>query len=255
MILVAVALLAFGVGDLVAHLCAGRRHLAVATGMAAAVAGGLAALSGASWLVAVGAAAGAGVLVAGWRCGSAAALNRREHEGKRWARRRRRLAAGMLVAMGVVLCLAIGMSGSAGHVSGPLDCWYSGLDTPVARRVPLEQFMVGLGVVVFLVASANQIVRLVLETAGTPAWKGEDTFKGGRFLGPLERLLIAAMVLGGDLTGGVIVIAAKGLLRLSEMRSDKGLGPNSDAVEYLLIGTFTSLVVAGGLAGLVLASG
>lgn len=72
-------------------------------------------------------------------------------------------------------------------------------------------------------------------------------------LGPMERLVVAAMVLAGDLTGAAVVIAAKGFLRLPEIRSgaDKREGEDDQIAEYFLIGTLCSLLIAGGLAALV----
>lgn len=66
-------------------------------------------------------------------------------------------------------------------------------------------------------------------------------------LGPLERLFIFALALGGDLAAAAVVVAAKGLLRFPELRraeEDRGR-PGSDLVtEYFLVGTLTSWLVA-----------
>ncbi len=93
----------------------------------------------------------------------------------------------------------------------------------------------------------------MLEAAGTPTAVGERTLSGGRLLGPMERLFVGAMVLSGSLTGAAVIIAAKGLLRLPEIRSSADqLGGAADQVtEYFLIGTFCSLLLASALALLV----
>lgn len=154
----------------------------------------------------------------------------------------------------VVVLGALAASGSVDTVSGPLSRWYSNLGFPFVRLVTIDQFVLGVSAGMFLLATANRIVRLVLEAAGTPAVKGEATLRGGRVLGPLERLFVFAIVLSGDLTGAAIVIAAKGLLRLPEIRDSESQrnGEDDHVTEYFLIGTFFSLFLAGGLALLVL---
>jgi hypothetical protein len=82
----------------------------------------------------------------------------------------------------------------------------------------------------------------------------EGVLAGGRIIGPLERLIIAAIVLAGDPAAAAIVVTGKGLLRFPEIRNERA-GPGPDAItEYFLIGTFTSLAIAAGLAVLILGS-
>jgi len=152
-----------------------------------------------------------------------------------------------------VLLVAFAASGSADTVSGPLGRWYSSLPFAFARSIGIDQFLLGVSAALFLLATANRIVRLVLEAAGTPAATGETTLSGGRLLGPMERLFVGAMVLSGNLTGAAVIIAAKGLLRLPEIRSnaDQLEGADDQVTEYFLIGTFCSLLLAGALATLV----
>jgi hypothetical protein len=106
-------------------------------------------------------------------------------------------------------------------------------------------------------STGNVIVRLVLTATGTvnPARVGSiddpaTQLKGGRLLGPMERLFILGLGLAGQLTAASIVIAAKGLLRFPELRSK----PEQDRIhrltEYFLVGSFVSWLVP--LASLVL---
>jgi hypothetical protein len=60
----------------------------------------------------------------------------------------------------------------------------------------------------------------------------------------MERLLVTASVLSGGLAGAGFVIAAKGLLRFRELRESPSSKVDS-ITEYFLIGTFTSILVAG----------
>jgi hypothetical protein len=142
-------------------------------------------------------------------------------------------------------------------IGGPLRSWYSDLPFAFVKQVGVDQFFLGMSALLFMLATANRVVRLVLEAAGTPATKGETKLTGGRLLGPMERLFVGTMVLSGDLTGAAVVIAAKGLLRLPEIRSsaEQAGGAADQVTEYFLIGTFSSLLIAGGLAALVSVSG
>jgi hypothetical protein len=154
--------------------------------------------------------------------------------------------------------LASFAAGSLGDpIGGSLHRWYSDLPFAFVRHVGVDQFFLGMGALLFVLATANRVVRLVLEAAGTPAIKGEAKLTGGRLIGPMERLIVGAMILTGDLTGAAVIIAAKGLLRLPEIRSsaEQASGATDQVTEYFLIGTFSSLLIAGGLAALVSVAG
>lgn len=144
-------------------------------------------------------------------------------------------------------------SGAAEPVGGELDAWYAGLAFPFVDSIEVEQFVLGVAATLFLLATANRIVRLVLSAAGTPAETGETALRGGRLLGPLERIVVGAIVVSGDPAGAALVVAAKGLLRFPEIRADAG--QPDQTTEYFLIGTLTSLLMAGLAAIVVLASG
>lgn len=157
--------------------------------------------------------------------------------------------------MAAVMVALFAASGSVESISGPLARWYENLGFGFVNALPVDQFVIGLSAGVFMTASGNRIVRLVLDAAGVSRRTSEDTLKGGRLLGPLERLIIFAIVLAGDPAAAAIVITGKGLLRFPEIRSE-ARQPGPDAVtEYFLIGTFVSLLIASTLAVLVLAAG
>ncbi len=69
----------------------------------------------------------------------------------------------------------------------------------------------------------------------------------------MERLFIGAMVVSGNLVAAAALVAAKGLLRLPEIRDSPKDG-DDQVTEYFLIGTFSSLLIAGTLGALVSAS-
>lgn len=113
-----------------------------------------------------------------------------------------------------------------------------------------------LGVLGVQLSTGNVVVRLVLTVTDTvdPAVSATpddpaQQLKGGRLLGPMERLVILGLGLAGELTAASVVIAAKGLLRWPELRSRPGQEWIHRLTEYFLVGSFVSWLVAlGGLA-------
>ena len=116
------------------------------------------------------------------------------------------------------------------------------------------------GLVLVNLATANVIVRLVLVSVGAmrPVRRtGVDTepqpsdqLRGGRLLGPMERVLILGLGLAGQLTAAGLVIAAKGLIRFPELQSKRDESTTVEAVgidevtEYFLVGSFVSWLLA-----------
>lgn len=96
----------------------------------------------------------------------------------------RRRSGYLLAWILVVLLVAFATSGLTDPLSGSFGRWYSNLPFRFARTVSADQFVLGLSATLFLLATANRIVRLVLEAAGTPAAEVEAKLSGGRVLGP-----------------------------------------------------------------------
>lgn len=122
---------------------------------------------------------------------------------------------------------------------------------PHLASVPIDEVVLVCGVVFFLFATSNALVRLVLTAVGTKFSPAEKRLRGGRIIGPMERILIFGLGLAGQPTAAALVISAKGLLRypeLSGMRADPGSSPSARTIdvvtEYLLIGSLTSWVLA-----------
>jgi hypothetical protein len=156
----------------------------------------------------------------------------------------------LALVMSVIFAL-IALSGSADPIGGDLATWYSKLGFGFVHQVSVDQFVLGVGATLFLLGTANRIVQLVLRAVGSP--EGEDTLHGGRLLGPMERLVVAAAVLSGSAAAAGFVIAAKGLLRFREIGGTPG-SKVDEITEYFLIGTFTSTVLAAAVAILILAA-
>lgn len=115
-----------------------------------------------------------------------------------------------------------------------------------------------IGVLLVQMSTGNVVVRLVLAATGTiDPRRGHDAttaLKGGRLLGPMERLAIVGLGLAGLPTAAGLVIASKGVLRFPELqqRRDATDGPSIDEVtEYFLVGSFVSWGFALGSLGLV----
>ncbi|MGH3530870.1 MAG: hypothetical protein ACRDSX_02895, partial [Mycobacterium sp.] len=82
--------------------------------------------------------------------------------------------------------------------------------------------------------------------------------KGGRLLGPMERLLILILGVSGQALAASAVIAAKGIIRFPELNAQKGRNGEvgiDEVTEYFLVGSFASWLLALGGLALVLAAG
>jgi len=173
-------------------------------------------------------------------------------------------ARALAVFAGAVL-LQLACSGWAPPAAGLLDSWLGWSRLPWTTSPDRALLLVGL--VLTQLATGNRLVRLVLVTTGAlpprPVPGGADgELRGGRLLGPLERLFVLGLGLAGELTAAGLVIAAKGLIRWPELRSysrpeapDGSGRPKSDidkVTEYFLVGSFVSWLVA--LGALVLAA-
>lgn len=171
-----------------------------------------------------------------------------------------------LLVLGVTAAALLVTSGWASPPGGVLARWLEWADLPTVLYVTPQAALVVAGVTLVNLATANHVVRLVLISVGAmrPARPGaasveqpSDHLKGGRLLGPMERLVILGLGLAGQLTAASIVIAAKGLLRFPELQAKKDdhsevVGLGIDAVtEYFLVGSFVSWIFA--LGSLVLA--
>ena len=69
----------------------------------------------------------------------------------------------------------------------------------------------------------------------------EPALKGGRLIGPLERILVFALTLAAMYPLLAAVLAAKGIVRFPEISRDSAAG---NRAEYFLIGSLVSWVIA-----------
>ena len=194
----------------------------------------------AAWIIAA-------VGIAGWVLGSGVATARFAQVPTPGvpARITAALAAVGAYASFVAGLLALLLAGSA---AGNASFITTGLARSGLGHLPAERVLLVAAALLVQISTANLIVRLLLDLVGVPASDNEKTLRGGRVLGPMERLLILGLGIGGSLTGAAIVVAAKSLLRFPELRvpraGDPGYGGASDITEYFLVGSFASWLVA-----------
>jgi hypothetical protein len=162
-----------------------------------------------------------------------------------------------LAVFGAGAALLILLSGWGSDVDGLIARWSTWAGLFGEHPVDPDRLLMIVGVLLVQLATGNQLVRLVLGSVGAVKPVGQpqpsDKLKGGRLLGPMERLLILGLGLGGQLTMATAVVAAKSIIRFPEINAQKarengGLGID-DVTEYFLVGSFASWILAfGGLA-------
>ena len=104
-----------------------------------------------------------------------------------------------LAVFGGAVGLLIVLSGWGSDVAGLVARWPSWVG-PLGGP---DQLLMVVGVLLLQLVTGNQLVRLVLGSVGAIKLAGEpqpsDKLKGGRLLGPMERLLILGLGLAGQL--------------------------------------------------------
>lgn len=164
-----------------------------------------------------------------------------------------------LLLLGGTAVALVALSGLASAPGGLLGDWLGWADLPFSDHLSVERLLLVVGFSIANLATGNVIVRLVLVSVGAlrpsarSGGSGEtqpsEKLKGGRLLGPMERVFILGLGLAGQTTAASIVIAAKGLIRFPELQSAKDdttiKGDGIDEVtEYFLVGSFVSWLVA-----------
>jgi hypothetical protein len=164
-----------------------------------------------------------------------------------------------LAVFGVAVAALILLSGWCSHVGGLVARWAKWVDIAGIGDVGPDRLLMVVGVVTLQLVTGNQLVRLVLGSVGAVKPEGQpqpsDRLKGGRLLGPMERILILGLGLAGQLAAATAVVAAKSIIRFPEINAQKARENGNigidDVTEYFLVGSFASWIIA--LGGLVLA--
>ena len=159
-------------------------------------------------------------------------------------------AAVPLVLIGAAFTLAVLLAPAAGPAGGLLEDWLSHDPLPVLDGLDAGRVLLLFATFLVQLSTGNVLVRLVLAATGTvnPAKAGgiddpSTQLKGGRLLGPMERVFILGLGLAGNLTAASIVVAAKGLLRFPELQSRPDQTRIHRLTEYFLVGSFVSWLV------------
>lgn len=177
------------------------------------------------------------------------------------------------VLLGVVSVGAVVWSGARADAGLIGQTW--ALRSPFGD-VPFDLAVLTLGAGVFLLESANLVVRAALD--GEHTWRPADAtpvvavspaamtdaegtvpeaaeirdprsgFKGGRLIGPLERVLVMILTLAAAYPILAAMLAAKGIVRFPEISRD---GETGARAEYFLVGSLVSWVIGLGAAFLV----
>ncbi|MGB3187018.1 MAG: hypothetical protein WBG36_08380 [Ornithinimicrobium sp.] len=161
-------------------------------------------------------------------------------------------ALSLSIAAAGLAVLLLG-SGGASMADGALSRWLGWTGLP-ATDVPAgpDTVLLVAGLLLVQVATANKVVRLVLTQIGALGPSGlpqaSDRLRGGRILGPMERLIILGLGLAGEVTAASLVIAAKGLIRWPELQQSDLAEPDAvgvdDVTEYFLVGSMVSWTFA-----------
>jgi hypothetical protein len=157
-----------------------------------------------------------------------------------------------LLVLGCSLLLGVLTSAWAGTAGGLLGDWLDSVQVPALEGLSADRALLLLGAFLVQLSTGNVVVRLVLAATGTtnptygsqPDPDPELRLKGGRLLGPMERVFILGLGLAGHLTAASIVIAAKGLLRFPELQSRREQVWIHRLTEYFLVGSFVSWLIA-----------
>lgn len=160
-----------------------------------------------------------------------------------------------LAVLGGSLTLVLALSAVGADGGGLVGAWLDNTSLTVLADLGVDRALLLLGVMLAQLSTGNVLVRLVLRATGTvnparTAGRSVPSYrlKGGRLLGPMERVFIVGLGLAGELTAASVVVAAKGLLRWPELQAarDEGQrGPGIHAVtEYFLVGSFVSWTLA-----------
>jgi len=150
------------------------------------------------------------------------------------------------------------LSGWASPAGGLIQQWLDWADPPLAGDAAPGRLLLVVGLLLVNLVTANLLVRLVLLSVGAlrpalppdPSTQASDELKGGRLLGPMERVLILGLGLAGQFTAAGLVIAAKGLIRFPELQAKRDDRTSVDGVgidavtEYFLVGSFVSWLLA-----------
>lgn len=118
--------------------------------------------------------------------------------------------------------LVVLLSGWSTPVGGAVERWLDWAAIDRLESLDPTRLLLLAGLLLTQLSTGNLVVRLVLAHTGALNPHGgpqaSDRLRGGRLLGPMERVFILGLGLAGQVTAASIVIAAKGLIRWPELQ-------------------------------------
>ncbi len=151
-----------------------------------------------------------------------------------------------LAALGIPVLAMVALNGATYRAGGTLAAAVESTDLDLLDGVPAETVVLACALLVAQTATANHVVRAVLRLSDVlEHLTSAPGPRGGRLLGPMERLFILGLGLAGELTAASVVIAAKALLRYPEVtQPSSGTTDVRQTTEYLILGSFVSWMIA-----------
>ncbi|MDQ1122664.1 hypothetical protein [Microbacterium trichothecenolyticum] len=145
-----------------------------------------------------------------------------------------------LLALAAAACVVIAPGRAHPGILGEMWAAYRPADA-----VSVDVVVLVVGCLAFLLESGNAVVRIALRSEMGGRVAADESvapaLKGGRLIGPLERILVFVLTLAGAYTLIAAVLAAKGIVRFPEISRD---GDSGDRAEYFLIGSLVSWVTS-----------
>ena len=114
----------------------------------------------------------------------------------------------------------------------------------------VAKVIAAVGAVILLTVPANRVVSDILAIARQSPQKNEQqgnlgaSMRGGRWIGPLERILIVLLASVEASTAVAAIVAAKGIIRFPEINLDVKEADGGQKAEEFLIGSFASWILA-----------
>ena len=114
----------------------------------------------------------------------------------------------------------------------------------------VAKVIAAVGAVILLTVPANRVVSDILAIARQSPQKNEQqgnlgaSMRGGRWIGPLERILIVLLASVEASAAVAAIVAAKGIIRFPEINLDVKEADGGQKAEEFLIGSFASWILA-----------
>lgn len=162
----------------------------------------------------------------------------------------------------LLVVLALFVEPTLNEPAGPFVNWLDQSRPPLFEGIAFSVLALAIGGLAFLLNTANIIIRVLIDRTDIKkqmlATDGDEVrevgdrddehqqeheqeeadeqapLRGGRFLGPVERILIVSLGIAGQFTAIAAIVGAKSIIRFPEISKSDQRGA---AAEYFLIGS------------------